>query len=248
MNAAFFALDRNWRFSYVNSEAERVLGRPREELLGGVIWELYPAAVGSDFEEHYRGASATGQERVFEAYHPAPLDAWYEVRASPSPDGLSVYFLDVTQRLLAEQQARANAARLALIAEVGALMADPADSGPEDAALQRVAEAVVPVLGDWAIVSLATEDGRMRDVGSWHRDPAARATTARYADLRLASIRPDAPVLRALASGQLLTVADVGEAVGRTLPPGEVSDVFWEPALKSAVTLRWLPAGGRWAR
>ena len=98
MNAAFFSLDREWRFTYVNAEAERVLGRTREELLGGSIWELFPAAVGSDFEEHYRGAAASGQERVFEAYYPAPLESWYEVRAWPSPDGLSVYFLDVSER------------------------------------------------------------------------------------------------------------------------------------------------------
>jgi PAS domain S-box-containing protein len=75
MNAAFFALDREWRFTYVNGEAERVLQRSREDLLGGDIWELFPAALGSAFEVHYRGAAATGRERVFEAYYPRPLDA-----------------------------------------------------------------------------------------------------------------------------------------------------------------------------
>jgi serine phosphatase RsbU (regulator of sigma subunit) len=245
MNAAFFALDRDWRFTYVNGEAERVLQRSRGDLLGGDIWELFPAAVGSDFEVHYRGAAATGRERVFEAYYPAPLDAWYEVRAWPGPDGLSVYFLDVTERRAAEERARASAARLALIAEVGAVTGETLDSGAgEDAALQRLAESVVPVLGDWVIVSLAGEDGRMRDVGSWHRDPALRATAARYAELRLASIQPDAPILRALASGRTLTVADVGAAVGRTLPPGEVSDVFWTLDPRTAVTLP-LAARGR---
>jgi PAS domain S-box-containing protein len=238
MNAAFFALDREWRFAYVNGEAERVLGRTRGELLGGDIWELFPAAVGSDFEVHYRGAAATGRERVFEAYYPAPLDAWYEVRAWPAPDGLSVYFLDVTERRAAEERARASAARLAVIAEAGAVTGETLGSGAgEDAALQRLAESVVPVLGDWVIVSLAGEDGRMRDVGSWHTDLALRATVARYAQLRLAALQPDAPILRALASGRTLTVPDVGAAVGRTLPPGEVSDVFWALDPRTAVTL-----------
>ena len=129
MKSAFFALDRDWRFTYVNAEAERVLPRTREELLGGSIWELFPAAVGSDFEEHYRGAMATGEERVFEAYYPAPLDAWYEVRAWPSPDGLSVYFLDVTERRAAEERARRGAARLAVIAEVAAAVSDALGRG-----------------------------------------------------------------------------------------------------------------------
>src|SRR4029450_12421781 len=49
MKSAFFSLDREWRFTYVNAEAERVLDRTREELIGGSVWELFPAAVGSDF-------------------------------------------------------------------------------------------------------------------------------------------------------------------------------------------------------
>ncbi|WP_448610882.1 SpoIIE family protein phosphatase [Geodermatophilus sp. URMC 60] len=244
MSAAFFALDRDWRFTYVNGEAERVLQRSRGDLLGGDIWELFPAAVGSDFEVHYRGAAATGRERVFEAYYPAPLDAWYEVRAWPGPDGLSVYFLDVTERRAAEERARASAARLALIAEVGAVTGETLGSGAgEDAALQRLAEAVVPVLGDWVIVSLAGPDGRMRDVGSWHTDPAQRATVARYAELRLAALPPGAPVLRALASGRTLTVTDVGAVVGRGLPPGEVSDVFWALDPRTGVTLPLVARG-----
>src|SRR4051812_17834134 len=245
MNAAFFALDRQWRFTYVNTEAERVLHRSREELLGGSIWDLFPAALDSDFEKHYRGAATTGEERVFEAYYPAPLDAWYEVRAWPSPDGLSVYFLDITERRAAEERARTSAARLAVIAEVGAVTGETLGSGAgEDAALQRLAEAVVPVLGDWVIVSLAGADGRMRDVGSWHADPVLRATVARYAEMRLAAIAPDAPILRALASGRTVAVPDVGAAVGRGLPPGEVSDVFWTLDPRTAVTLP-LAARGR---
>jgi serine phosphatase RsbU (regulator of sigma subunit) len=87
------------------------------------------------------------------------------------------------------------------------------------------------------ILSLIDEDRRMRDVASWHRDATSRELVARYSGMRLASIQPDAPVMRALASGQLLTVDDVGAVVGRTLPPGEVSDVFWALAPQSAITL-----------
>src|SRR3954453_16872707 len=172
------------------------------------------------------------------AYYPAPLDAWYEVRASPSPDGLSVYFLDVTERRAADDRARRSAARLALVADVTAGLSDSLTSGQgEETALQRVSESVTPVLGDWAIASVVDSDGRMRDVGSWHRDPALRPEAARYAELRLAAIPTDAPIVRALASGQPISVADVQAAVGRTLPPGEVQDVFSRLALKSALTL-----------
>ncbi|MGY1672497.1 SpoIIE family protein phosphatase [Geodermatophilus sp. SYSU D00710] len=245
MRSAFFALDRSWRFTYVNAEAERVLHRSRDELIGGDIWELFPAAVGSDFEENYRAAMELGQERVFDAYHPPPLDAWYEVRAWPGPDGLSVYFLDVTERRGAEERARASAARLTLVAEVSALMSTSLGSASaERGALQRVAEAVVPVLGDWTILTLAGgSDGRMQDVASWHADPAMRPVAAAYAGLRLASIAPDAPVLRALESGRLLSVSDVPAVVRPTLPEGEVRDHFDALAPRTGMALPLLARG-----
>ncbi|WP_113811054.1 SpoIIE family protein phosphatase [Blastococcus sp. TBT05-19] len=245
MKAAFFSLDRQWRFSYVNAEAERVLGTSREDLLGGVVWELFPAAVGSDFERHYRAAVELGSEQMFEAYYPAPLDAWFEVRAWPTPDGLSVSFLDVTERRAAEEQARRSTTRLSLVAQTtSAMSASLGNVASEERALQRVAELLVSGLGDWVIISLVDEDGRMRDVAGWHRDAALRQTVARYAALRLASLQPGAPVLQALASGQVFVVDDVAEAVGRTLPPGEVSDAFGRLAPRSAMTLP-LSARGR---
>jgi PAS domain S-box-containing protein len=245
ITAAFFSLDADWRFTYLNAEAERVLGTTRDDALGGVVWELFPAAVGSAFEEHYRAAVRTGEERVFEAHYPAPLDAWFEVRAWPTPEGLSVSFLDITERRTAEARAARAAARLALIADVSALMTGRSgERRSEDRVLQRVSEAVVPVLGDWVITSLVDEDGRMRDVGSWHADPDARPLVARYAELRLAALQPHAPVLRALASGQLWQVDDVPAVVEPMLGDGEVLDVFRALAPRTAMTMP-LAARGR---
>jgi PAS domain S-box-containing protein len=244
MNAAFFALDRDWRFAYVNAEAERLLLRPREELLGGSIWELFPDSVGTEFEEHYRAAASSARERVFEAYF-APLSAWFEVRAWPSPDGLSVYFLDVSERKAAEEQARRGAERLAVIARTAAEMSDAlAEIAGEEEAVRRLARAVVPALGDWVIASLVGEDGRLYDVASWHADPELRELAARYSRLRLAAVTSTAPIVEALRSGQPMLVADVPAAVGSTLPPGEVREVFEALAPRTAVALS-LQARGR---
>jgi PAS domain S-box-containing protein len=106
---AFFALDREWRFTYLNSAAERLLQRTRADLLGGNIWEEFPAAVGSAFEAEYRRAAADRVTVQFEAYYPPPLDSWYAVRAYPTPTGLAVYFRDDTDLRQAEAERKRQA-------------------------------------------------------------------------------------------------------------------------------------------
>ena len=88
---AFFALDRDWCFTYVNREAERVLRRSRAELLGKNIWEEFHEAVGTTFAREYHRAMTERITTEFEEFYP-PLDGWFEVRAYPSPEGLSGYF------------------------------------------------------------------------------------------------------------------------------------------------------------
>ncbi|CCH85554.1 Serine phosphatase RsbU, regulator of sigma subunit [Modestobacter italicus] len=240
MPTAFFSLDRDWTFTQANAEAERLLGRGRDELVGGDIWALFPAAVGSDFEVHYRAAMESGQQAAFEAYYPPPLDSWYEVRAWPSPEGLSVYFLDVTQRRRIEEVARRDARRLALIARVSdTLSAALIDRRGGHGALSELMSAVVPELADWAIASLIGDDGRLHDVASWHRDPDLRPVAAQYARVRLAALSSTAPIVDALATGEVTVVPDVAAAVGRGLPPGEARDAYWQldPATAVAVAL-----------
>jgi PAS domain S-box-containing protein len=99
---AFFAVDTGWRFTYLNRQAERILRRSREELLGQSLWEEFPDAVGSRFYEKYHEAVESGTSVHFEAFYEA-LDHWVEVHAYPSGEGLTVYFRDVTERRRARE-------------------------------------------------------------------------------------------------------------------------------------------------
>ncbi|GGD92663.1 PAS domain S-box protein [Planktosalinus lacus] len=94
---AFFAVDKDWTVTYWNKEAEQLLGRKREEVLGKNLWEVYPDAVALDFYKYYHDAMASGTTVSFEEFYPA-LNKWFEVSAYPSEEGLSVYFKDVTLR------------------------------------------------------------------------------------------------------------------------------------------------------
>ncbi|HUQ99125.1 MAG TPA: ATP-binding protein [Gemmatimonadaceae bacterium] len=94
---AFFALDDQWRFTYVNEKAALLLRRQRNDMLGKVIWEEFPEAVGSTFYDQYRLAVQSQNAVAFADYYSA-LQTWFEVHAYPSREGLSVYFEDVSEK------------------------------------------------------------------------------------------------------------------------------------------------------
>ena len=114
---AFFSLDPDWRFTYVNRQAETFFGRSRSELLGCEVWEVFPEALGSRAMAEYHRASQTGVPVAFEAPSTVREDAWLEIRAYPSDSGLSVYFHDITERKRAEEALRESERRFRLIVE-----------------------------------------------------------------------------------------------------------------------------------
>lgn len=101
----FFALDASWRFIYINANAERLLHRKREGLLGQNVWDAFPEAVGSTFYIQYHRAMRERCAVAFEEFYP-PLATWFEVHAYPHAHGLSVYFRDVGPRKQVEELLR----------------------------------------------------------------------------------------------------------------------------------------------
>jgi PAS domain S-box-containing protein len=235
MPAGFYSVDSQWRFTHVNAEAERLLGHTRDELLARVIWEAFPGAVNSIFEDSFRRAVATGEPVAFDAHYPAPLNGWYELRAWPTPDGLSVYFLEVTDNRQAQEQAERATRRLTLLAQVSAELAGTLDV---QAATARLPRLVVPALADYCILTVIDDDGHPRDVGSWHVDPASRTLLERYAEVRLDAMPLTAPVARALHSNQAVSFA--GDDVLDLLPPGPARDLLTvlAPGAEVALPLR----------
>ncbi|WP_245636966.1 PAS domain-containing hybrid sensor histidine kinase/response regulator [Azospirillum thiophilum] len=99
---AFYAVDHDWRFTYINRKAEQLWGRSRDTLLGRRLWEAFPKALGSESLEAQRQAAREGREMTVEVRSPV-LGRWIEISVYPSSDGLSVYFRDITARRQAQQ-------------------------------------------------------------------------------------------------------------------------------------------------
>jgi PAS domain S-box-containing protein len=100
---AVMAVDRQWRYTYVNTVAERLTGHQREEMLGRTPSEMFPAFIGTLFETACRRAMDEHVTvHLHEHYH-APLDKWFVETVSPSSSGAVVYVQDITGRKRAEE-------------------------------------------------------------------------------------------------------------------------------------------------
>jgi PAS domain S-box-containing protein len=111
----FVAVDRECRYRYVNDSARRVMGRDPASLIGKRMWDEFPEVRGHEFQH--------ACERALEEQRPAyistyfqPWDRWFEGRIHPSPEGLSIFFTDVTEQQKAQQDLRASAEQLRALA------------------------------------------------------------------------------------------------------------------------------------
>lgn len=100
---AFFSLDRDWRFTYVNARAEELLGYSRDQLLGHRMSKKLPEVLGGDFQAAFTHAMEVGEPVSFEAYY-APSAVVRKLHLVPSEQGLAVYFRDLTESRVPEQR------------------------------------------------------------------------------------------------------------------------------------------------
>ena len=98
----FCALDREWKFVYVNLRACKMWGSAREALLGRIFWDVFPQIIGTDAEKRLRVAVGAGTGVEYETFSPI-LARWLWLRICPiSGDLTGVYWRDISDRKGAE--------------------------------------------------------------------------------------------------------------------------------------------------
>lgn len=97
----FFAIDNEWRYTYINSVAEKFWYCNAQDLLGKKIWDCFTDV--QPFYDEYHKAKKENVAVHFEAKS-VSTDAWLEVHAYPSPEGLSIYFRNITEHKAIEQR------------------------------------------------------------------------------------------------------------------------------------------------
>ncbi|MGY1811335.1 SpoIIE family protein phosphatase [Blastococcus sp. SYSU D00820] len=261
MDRPLFVLDEAWRFRYINPAGAAVLGRTVGGLVGRGVWDEFPEAVGSPFQELYARVRATGESGSTEAWF-EPLGKWFEAAAFLTDAGLVVTYDDVTARRRTEEersaavaareaaaQAAAEAAaeaertgrHLMLLGDISQAMTSTLDT---DEAVARFAHLVVPLLADWCLVSVVDPDGTRRDVGRAHRDPALAPAMHAYADARVRTNRPTAPVPTALRSARPVVIPQLTSAHVEQMVADPRARAELEPLRPAAVAAFPLVARG----
>ncbi len=151
----FYALDRDWRVTHFNEAAERLLGKTRQEVIGSSLWECFPEAVDAAIYPAYHQAMADRMPITVDFFYEA-LAGWFEARAFPTSDGLSVFFRDVSERQAAEQALREQAEHLASIV---AVQSEVAAMRPDPRAVMRLAAERAMALTGAGASGIAVRDG-----------------------------------------------------------------------------------------
>jgi PAS domain S-box-containing protein len=172
----FAAFDRELRFTYVNPQAEALLGRAAADLVGRRVEEVTDTE-GSPVYHAIRRTAESGERTQVEGFSPM-VGRWVEARIFPAPDGVSLVFQDITERRRREHAA-------ALLAQASSVLSASLDYS---AKLAAVAQAAVPGLGDWCAVDVVANPGgegppQVERVAIYHRDADRMALAEELAAL-----------------------------------------------------------------
>lgn len=129
----FCLIDKDWKFTFMNGQAQRMLKRCPEDLLGKTLWQEFPEAVGTRVERECRLAMQEQRTIRLETFY-LPLKTWFHFHIYPTEAGLAVYFQDITQRRTEQAQLRLLETAVSRLNDMVVIM----EAEPFDASGRRI--------------------------------------------------------------------------------------------------------------
>jgi PAS domain S-box-containing protein len=267
LHDGFVVLDRQWRILYLNAAAEKILSRPRQGLLGKVIWDEFPAALGTSLEAAWRQAMEQRTAGHAEEYYPGI--GWVEEHAYPAAEGIWIFFQNITERKEEQQQlvetvhARERAVRDLIVqrdlaeetrreteeaASWAGFLAEAehtfASSLDDRAILDALVHLAVPALADAAGAMEVGKDGQIQHVALALSIPEKEQAALEL--LQRQSMDPDLPlgVPRALRTGEPEIIPELTDDYLRSIAKNEEQfEAFRRFGTRSALAVPLIARG-----
>ena len=124
MTEGFVLLDRDFRVLDINSEGSRIDGRAADEVIGRSHWEAWPGSEGTDQGRLYKRVMAGGGAEQMEGYHrwEDGREAWLDIRAYPHPEGIAIFYRDISDRKRTEAAIEESEVRFRNMADQAPVM------------------------------------------------------------------------------------------------------------------------------
>lgn len=115
---AFVALDINWCYTYMNKKAGEIFQRNPVDMIGKNFWGELPESIDHPFYKAFHAAMENQQPMQVQQYY-ALYDRWFDNHIYPSPDGLSVFFRDITEQKKSDEKILLSEVRLLKVQHIG---------------------------------------------------------------------------------------------------------------------------------
>lgn len=164
---AIACMDHEWRITFANHEAIRLLHLTPEDLRTKNHWEIFPEKIGTEVERIYRKVMLTGEPDYIE-YHCVPLDIWLDTHVLPTDEGIAIFFRDITDHKGAQLLRDSAARRLSQVLEATTDAVVSINRSGNFTFLNRRARELLAIKGDllgknvWEEFPAATQQGSYR--------------------------------------------------------------------------------------
>lgn len=137
MGDAFFILDSEFKFTYLNRRCEHIIQQSRDNLIGKTLSESFPALIGTTASIKYAHALETGETVRFEETV-EPTGRAFRVVAHPTKTGLAVYFTEATEERRTQERLRLLDTAVAHINDVVIITQADAKNSPHSSKIVYV--------------------------------------------------------------------------------------------------------------